>query len=124
MEQTVERIMIKRNDVPESDWASIYFNQDFDLTGIDENDLQSEKHDEQKFQHFIESQLIQVTKMKMQMIQCNPARWIASYYSRCEKNIMKTILHCLQWSRNALVTCKSQCFLYMITAAQYTFFVI
>jgi hypothetical protein len=48
MKQIVERITIERSDVPESDWISIDFNQNFDLTGINENNLWSEEYSEQK----------------------------------------------------------------------------
>jgi hypothetical protein len=52
MKQTVEGITIERTDVSLSARPSICFNPEFDSNEIDESDLHSAKHDEQRISTF------------------------------------------------------------------------
>jgi hypothetical protein len=78
--------------VSESSWVSICFNPDFDSKKLMKVIHKKKNIMNKEFQHFVESQLIQVTKMKMQMTQWSSAQRTTPYCIYCiycEKNTMK-----------------------------------
>jgi hypothetical protein len=68
MKQMVEGITTNGPGVPLSARASIRFNPKCDSNEIDENDLHLQNMMNKESQHFVESQLIEVSLLKMQMI--------------------------------------------------------